>query len=481
MIKDLSAKLVAAAAEINQKSRAKFVEEQNALHEKMAAKQMKMPTGSAPEADPPAVLNAHKMAKTNNGDKSVKEEVEGSIPKTPREKELAAKHGDKKRITFGDVMKARGVGMKKEEVIRAASDLKEAKVDAITHHQNMHDHHQAHAEIHADASRDAEDEDEESHHDSAEEEHMDAAIAHKEALDAHKNNSPDKKQLSYHANMQSKRTKSFYGEEVVDEGMLNQLRDRGNVATGQKQQDRKNFDTNTGAALKPNSTISGIRAKMQNKVQEEAEEVDESKGMPLHRRRGNALNSDADRLAKRDKPNDFGNNPSLPRGKDLLKIRMKFDSGKHTRPNLPEEAEQTQEGWNDMMKSVNATKGTGKFDKKEVKPGVTQYTRKSSTFDDGTGKDSDERRQDRERRKAVKEENMDTPGNSTHQCAIHVKSEQFGEGRTLTSQHAEPDAQGNIAWYDVMFAEGIKRVETKDVEVLVSEAHMMHKKKKKAM
>jgi len=458
----------------------------------------------------------------------------------------------------------------------------------------MHDHHQAHAEIHADASRDAEDEDEESHHDSAEEEHMDGASAHKEALDAHKNNSPDKKQLSYHANMQSKRTKSFYGEEikqtqealkgnqhridknkngkvdrndfellrkeqVVDEGMLNQLRDRGNVATGQKQQDRKNFDTNTGAALKPNSTISGIRAKMQNKVQEEAEVVDEGRGMVLHKRRGNALNSDADRLAKRDKPNDFGNNPILPQGKDLLKIRMKFDSGKHTRANLPEEielidelskstlgsyvkkaaadstisrkigadfehqaskarsttmkaastsladkfksdarnrkfhvdkavdrltkeeAEQTQEGWDDMMKSVNATKGTGKFDKKEVKPGVTQYTRKSSTFDDGTGKDSDERRQDRERRKAVKEENMDTPGNSTHQCAIHVKSEQFGEGRTLTSQHAEPDAQGNIAWYDVMFAEGIHRVETKDVEVLVSEAHMMHKKKKKAM
>ena len=75
-------------------------------------------------------------------------------------------------------------------------------------------------------------------------------------------------------------------------------------------------------------------------------------------------------------------------------------------------------------------------------------------------------------------ENKDTPGNSTHQCAIHVKSEQFGEGRTLTSQHAEPDADGHIAWYDVMFAEGIKRVNTEDIEVLVSESHMNHKKKK---
>jgi hypothetical protein len=76
-------------------------------------------------------------------------------------------------------------------------------------------------------------------------------------------------------------------------------------------------------------------------------------------------------------------------------------------------------------------------------------------------------------------ENDDTPGNSAHQCAIHVKSEQFGEGKTLFSQHAEPDALGNIAWYDVMFAEGIQRVDTNDIEILVSESHMSHKKKKK--
>lgn len=76
-------------------------------------------------------------------------------------------------------------------------------------------------------------------------------------------------------------------------------------------------------------------------------------------------------------------------------------------------------------------------------------------------------------------EEKDTPGNGySHQCALHVKSEQFGEGRTLFSQHAEPDADGNIAWYDVMFDEGIKRVYTNEIEILVSEAHMNHKKKK---
>lgn len=75
----------------------------------------------------------------------------------------------------------------------------------------------------------------------------------------------------------------------------------------------------------------------------------------------------------------------------------------------------------------------------------------------------------------------DTPGNSyDHQCAIHVKHASMGEGRTLFSQHAKPDAEGQIAWYDVMFAEGIeKKVPTTDLEILVSESHMNHKKKKK--
>jgi len=49
-------------------------------------------------------------------DRLTKEEVEGTIPKTAREKDLAGKHGHPNRITFGDVLKARGVKMKKEEV-----------------------------------------------------------------------------------------------------------------------------------------------------------------------------------------------------------------------------------------------------------------------------------------------------------------------------------------------------------------------------
>jgi len=80
-------------------------------------------------------------------------------------------------------------------------------------------------------------------------------------------------------------------------------------------------------------------------------------------------------------------------------------------------------------------------------------------------------------------ENKDTPGNSyTHQCAIHVKSESFGQGRTITTQHADPDQDGNIAWYDVMFEHGIEKgVPTSELEILVSESHMHSKRKKKGM
>lgn len=70
----------------------------------------------------------------------------------------------------------------------------------------------------------------------------------------------------------------------------------------------------------------------------------------------------------------------------------------------------------------------------------------------------------------------DTPGQE-HMCAVHVKHSKLGEGKTLFSQHAEPDADGYIAWYDVMFAEEILRVNTKELEIIVSESHMNHKKK----
>lgn len=67
-----------------------------------------------------------------------------------------------------------------------------------------------------------------------------------------------------------------------------------------------------------------------------------------------------------------------------------------------------------------------------------------------------------------------------HLCATKVFHKEWKEGSTLFSQHAQPDAEGNIAWYDVMFEHGIeKRVPITDLEVTVAESHMNHKKGKK--
>lgn len=126
--------------------------------------------------------------------------------------------------------------------------------------------------------------------------------------------------------------------------------------------------------------------------------------------------------------------------------------------------------WANMIAKTKETKTTGNFDKKKVSTG-TVYTRKVNK--DGTTKGVEESVEQ------IEEKNMDTPGNSTHQCAIHVKSAQFGEGRTLFSQHAAPAEDGTIEWYDVMFEHGIeKKVPTSELEILVTESHMNHKKKK---
>lgn len=69
--------------------------------------------------------------------------------------------------------------------------------------------------------------------------------------------------------------------------------------------------------------------------------------------------------------------------------------------------------------------------------------------------------------------------NDGHLCATKVFHKEWAEGAPLFSQHAEPDADGNIAWYDVMFEHGIeKMVSTDDLDILMSESHERHGKRK---
>ncbi len=75
---------------------------------------------------------------------------------------------------------------------------------------------------------------------------------------------------------------------------------------------------------------------------------------------------------------------------------------------------------------------------------------------------------------------VDSGLENIHNCATHVYSEQWGDGRTVTTMHADPDANGNIAWYDVMFEHGIvKGVPIEELEIVLSESHMHSKKRGK--
>lgn len=70
-----------------------------------------------------------------------------------------------------------------------------------------------------------------------------------------------------------------------------------------------------------------------------------------------------------------------------------------------------------------------------------------------------------------------------HNCATHVYHEQYGFGNPIHGQHADPDNDGNIEWYDIKFEDGtvVEGVLTSECEVLVSEMHggTGHKKGKK--
>ena len=62
-----------------------------------------------------------------------------------------------------------------------------------------------------------------------------------------------------------------------------------------------------------------------------------------------------------------------------------------------------------------------------------------------------------------------------HDCATHVEHVEFGQGQPINGQHAAPDEDGNIAWYDVMFEHGVeKNMSTDDLTILMSEMHENH-------
>jgi len=82
--------------------------------------------------------------------------------------------------------------------------------------------------------------------------------------------------------------------------------------------------------------------------------------------------------------------------------------------------------------------------------------------------------------KAVKEAVEDNPANRQHLCAKNVVHENWGEGVCIPTMHADPDAEGDVEWYDVMFEHGIEtRVSIDELKVTKAESHTHGGKKKK--
>ena len=63
-----------------------------------------------------------------------------------------------------------------------------------------------------------------------------------------------------------------------------------------------------------------------------------------------------------------------------------------------------------------------------------------------------------------------------HFCATHVEHLLLGKGTCISEQHAEPDENGDIAWYSVEFPSGIQRVNTSNLKIVEGKSHSHGKK-----
>jgi len=71
----------------------------------------------------------------------------------------------------------------------------------------------------------------------------------------------------------------------------------------------------------------------------------------------------------------------------------------------------------------------------------------------------------------LNEASEDKPVDKAHFCATHVEHPLYGEGECIAEAHADPDADGNIAWYTVQFSDGIRKVYTEAMKVKKAKMH----------
>jgi hypothetical protein len=81
-------------------------------------------------------------------------------------------------------------------------------------------------------------------------------------------------------------------------------------------------------------------------------------------------------------------------------------------------------------------------------------------------------------RNGILESTVATEGavDKAHFCATHVEHALLGQGICISEQHAEPDENGDIAWYSVEFPSGIQRVNTSNLKITEGKSHSHGKK-----
>ena len=151
--------------------------------------------------------------------------------------------------------------------------------------------------------------------------------------------------------------------------------------------------------------------------------------------------------------------------------------------------------WQEAAKKVDETNKNNKSDDGEGLDAVQPKAVKKKFKDridkdidnDGDTDDSDKFLHKRRKAvsKAVKDEGLEdspNPANKQHLCAKNVVHEEWGQGNPVHGMHADPDEDGNIAWYDVMFEHGVeKRVVLNELKVTEAGMHSSHDKDKEKL
>lgn len=188
--------------------------------------------------------------------------------------------------------------------------------------------------------------------------------------------------------------------------------------------------------------------------------------------------ADIDNDGDVDKSDKYLKNRRKTIKKAMSKDDKKKTAGKGAKDDIDVEPE-----IDDVKESVELAEASVKITYKNPKDGKT-HSMHVFTAQDAARAEKDLRKQGMQIiKKEMDEEKtpdgVDAGAVDKHNCATHVYHEQWGEGQTITTMHAEPTEEGFVEWYDVLFDHGIEKgVPVAEMKVTREMSHGNHKKKK---